>query len=182
MASLETERNRNQLMSKLTPQEIASCVAILRRLEPGILPLEIFNQVARLVCLPMVDVVPMKYEGLGLSIGLVEREEDDLWWPNLWHLPGTVLRSTDTVETAIQRLMDSEIAIKTSSAQVFRGFSVHRSERGSGLILIYTIENCLFKKTSAVKWFSIDHLPKEFVSSESYVIEKIKESLAHDGS
>ncbi len=87
-------------MPKLTSQQITLSCSILEQLEPGFLPLEIFNQIARLVRLPMVDVIPTKFEHDALHIGLVKRDKDDLWWPNMWHLPGTVLRSTDTLDSA----------------------------------------------------------------------------------
>lgn len=50
-------------MSQLTRQQITTCANVLARLEPGFFPEEIFGQVARLVRLPMVDVIPIRREG-----------------------------------------------------------------------------------------------------------------------
>jgi len=164
-------------MSKLTPQQITTCTTILEQLEPGFLPLEIFNQIARLVRLPVVDVVPIKHQGPDLNIGLLKRETNDLWWPNMWHLPGTVFRSTDTLDGAIKRLLDDELLVQKSSTPIFRGFSVQQSKRGAEVVFIYTIEDCLFKENAPIEWFPVGKLPKDLISSERKVIDKIRESL-----
>ncbi|MEX1112005.1 MAG: NUDIX domain-containing protein [Candidatus Andersenbacteria bacterium] len=160
-----------------TPQEMATCVAVLKQLEPGFLPLELFDQIARLVRLPMVDVVPISYKEEHLHIGLIQREVNDIWWPGMWHLPGTVLRSTDTMESAIQRLCDDELQIHASDPPVSRGFLLHYSKRGAEVVLIYTVENCSFEDKSTIKWFPINELPQELVDSERDVIARIEESL-----
>lgn len=165
-------------MSKLTSKQITTCAKILAQLIPGFLPLEIFDQIARLVCLPGVVVVPLKRKSSSLDVGLVKRDENDRWWPNMWHLPGTVLLSTDTVNSAIKRLMGNELLLKTSNPPVFHGFLLNRSERGAGMVLIYTIENCSFQKNTAFGWFSINKLPKNFITSEKNVIDKIKSNLS----
>lgn len=165
-------------MTKITPQLITTATSALEQLEPGFLPLEVFNQVARLVRLPMVDLVPVKIENNNLQIGLVKRADDDLWWPSMWHLPGTVLRSTDTIDTAIERLKAEELALQSCETPVFQGFSVQKSQRGAEIVLIYTAANCTFENPSKVEWFPVDALPEQFVESERNVVEKVRQGFS----
>ncbi len=164
-------------MLEPTRREIALCARILARLKPGFLPEEIFEEVARIGRLPTVDLIPIQQRGKDFSIGLVKREEGARWWPGMWHLPGTFLRSTDTVNTAFKRLLDEELAIEKSSKPTFRGHLVHVSDRGAELVLIYTIENCVLRKASTMQWCPVDKLPKNFIKSERHVVKKLKESL-----
>lgn len=163
---------------KLTPQQVTTATSALEQLEPGFLPLEIFNQVARLVRLPMVDLIPVKVENNTLQIGLVKRSSNDLWWPNMWHLPGTVLRSTDTIESAIERLKTEELLLESSDEPTFQGFSVQNSKRGAEIVLIYSVVNCVFDQQSQMKWFAVDNLPKSFVESEKSVVEKVMQGFS----
>jgi hypothetical protein len=165
-------------MNTLTPHDITACAELLKRLEPGFLPLEIFTQVARLVRLPMVDVVPLRYEDGVAMIGTLRRSHDDPWWPDEWHLPGTAFRSTDTLEDAISRLLQDEIATEQAGAPVFRGISIHESKRGAEVVLAYTVSDCVLRQDSPISWFPMDALPQPFIPSELNVIAKIRESLA----
>lgn len=164
-------------MRRAINHTIAECAALLGHLEPGFLPQEIFGQVARLVRLPMVDLIPIRREGWSRSIGLVQRDEDDTWWPGMWHLPGTHLRSTDTLQSAFARLRKEELHLVRSGIPTFCGVSIHSSTRGAEVVLIYIIEQCFFKKNSSVKWFPVNSPPKNFIKSEMNVVKKMKEYL-----
>lgn len=164
-------------MRRVISHTIAECAALLGHLEPGFIPKEIFGQVARLVRLPMVDLIPIRREGSSWSIGLVQRNENDTWWPGMWHLPGTYLRSTDTLKSAFSRLRKEELSLVRSGIPTFCGVSIHSSTRGAEVVLIYIIEQCIFKKSSAMKWFPVDKLPKNFIKSEMKVVKKLKEHL-----
>lgn len=53
---------------------------ILAKIEPGKLPLEIFNQVARLTVMPVIEVVPFYIENGDIKVYLLKRHmSDDLW-------------------------------------------------------------------------------------------------------
>ena len=162
-------------MPPLPPEQLAACVKALEQLEPGFLPLEVFNAIARLVRLPTVQLIPIK-EGPPLSIGIVKRDAEEAWWPNVWHFAGTVLRSTDTIESAIERLKEKELQLENSSPPVFRGVSVHHSTRGAEAVLIYTIADCSFKDSEAVGWFPANELPENFLESEKNVLAKLREA------
>ena len=158
-------------MGKISLSEIAQCSEILSKLEPGILPFEIFSQVARLVRLPMLDLIPYKKEGNRKLIGLLKRDANDPWWPDKWTLPGTVITVNDTFESAIDRLTTKEIKIKISAAPIFLGHIIHESERGCGIIFIYSAADIELEDNSPLKWFELTNLPDNFVASEGRVVE-----------
>lgn len=151
------------------------CVDILSKLERGFLPLEIFNQVARLTRLPTVVVVPIRKEETKLEISLIKRDENDLWWPNKFHLPGTVFRSTDTIEEAINRVLINELEIISSDTPIYIDYIENQTTRGADVVFIHFVENCVFKDTAEVSWFSIDNLPENIVESEIIVINTLVE-------
>lgn len=161
-------------MVALTPQQISDCSQILSQLQPGLLPLEIFNQIARLMRLPTVILIPVKKEDSKLFIGSVKREANDLWWPNLWHLAGTVFRSTDTMQDALTRLLHHELGIEKSDAPIFRNFLVHTSKRGAEILFIHSVENCQLKADSEMQWFSIDDLPADFLETEKNAVRELQ--------
>src|SRR5690349_16672216 len=107
-------------MATLSPQQIADCVAVLSQLDPGLLPIEIFDQVARLTRIPTVLIIPVRKNQDKLEFGLVKRGPDEHWWPNLWHIAGTVLRSTDTLQTAFDRLFMGELKTVKNNSPVFQ--------------------------------------------------------------
>ncbi|MBI4092481.1 MAG: NUDIX hydrolase [Candidatus Kerfeldbacteria bacterium] len=161
----------------LTPKQISTCAKLLEQLEPGFLPFEIFSQISRLVRLPVVNVIPVRQEASRIQIGLIKRENDDPWWPGRWHLPGTVILSTDTMNGAIQRLLKEEIVVTSSDQPVFHTIVVQHTKRGAGLVLVYSVRNCVLPETSPIHWFSVDDLPEQLVESELEVIEKLKQDL-----
>jgi ADP-ribose pyrophosphatase YjhB (NUDIX family) len=147
-------------------------VDFLKELEPGFLPLPIFEQIARLVRLPIVDVIPVKKVDDKISVGLLKRPSDDRWWPNAWHLPGTIFRATDSLRSAQDRLINEEI--KANAGRVaYVNFLVHQSERGTELILVYKMENCVLTKDSPIAWFEVKKLPKNMIESEKKVLKLI---------
>lgn len=83
----------------LNEEEVVLVEGLLGRLAPGFLPLPVFNQVARLVTTPTVEIVPIRdgQEG-GPEVFMTQRAADDPHWPGQWHVPGTVIRSTDTMD------------------------------------------------------------------------------------
>lgn len=164
----------------LSSKEISACVKLLEQLEPGFLPKEIFSQISRLVRLPVVNVIPVRQEASRIQIGLIKRENDDPWWPGQWHLPGTVIRSTDTLDSAIQRLLKEEIVVTTSNQPVFHIFVIQHTKRGAGVVLVYGVRNCVLPETSPTHWFTIDELPEQLVESELEIIEKLKQGLNVD--
>jgi len=165
------------IMPNIFDQEIDTCVQILEKFEPGLLPISLFNQVARLVRLPIVLVIPIRKITDRIEIGLLQRDDADLWWPGMWHLAGTVFRGTDTTQTCIERLLNDELKIQKSDVPQFRSHLEHTSDRGAELLLIYSVEHCELQADSKMEWFSIDGLPATLVSTELRPILELKKQI-----
>jgi len=117
----ELENMNNSELAELA----ASC---LERLEPGLQPLPLFVQLARLVVMSTVEIVPFKPADENPKVLLAKRPDDDMWWPGQWHIPGTVLLPTDDAtdvhdfDTPTDRLFKNEFhdsVIKTGNVNVF---------------------------------------------------------------
>src|ERR1700722_3027250 len=82
--------------ARLNETELTVVVESLKKLEPGFLPYPLFQEMARLIALPIVDVVPVRRGQNGrIEVLLTQRKSYDAFWPNMWHNPGTVVRATD---------------------------------------------------------------------------------------
>lgn len=101
---------------KLTPQQKQAIAnEYLESLEPGVLPLPIFRQLARLGVLSTVEVGlvrPSEQNENGTELVLTPRPSTDEYWPGEWHIPGSAIRADDPVkhehdhEAVISRVMD----------------------------------------------------------------------------
>lgn len=105
----------NRPLPKLTSDESnAVAVNYLASLEHGVLPEELFTQMGRLIVLSTVElgmVRPLDESGR-TKILLTQRPSNDRFWPNQWHVPGSVVRADDPVkhdhdyDAAISRIRD----------------------------------------------------------------------------
>lgn len=114
---------------------------LLQKLEPGELPPETFLEIARLVVMPIVEVVPLRlHEGV-VQVLLLPRPPDDPVWGGQVHTPGTVIRPSDhSVADALDRLIARELEGVETSAPVFVEHQLHRQKRGMELALVYWVE------------------------------------------
>ena len=98
---------------KLTDKEIAHVATLLAQLEPGYLPELIFDQVTRLHVTATVVVVPLRKTTSGVEVLLVQRGTGptEPVWPGHWHLPGTMIRPSDSeghFEEAFNRIFHGD--------------------------------------------------------------------------
>lgn len=164
-------------MTTLSSDQRIRCTDILSQLEPGIIPLEIFEQIARLMRLPTVLLIPIKRVDGQVYVGVVRREANDRWWPGLLHLAGTVLRSTDTMETALQRLIETELQLSGHQPPVFHENLVHQSKRGAELQLIHSVDGCELAPDSPLQWFPINALPTDFLATERSALQVLERHI-----
>ena len=81
---------------------------LLRELEPGQLPLDIFLEVAKLTVTPILEVVPLRLKSDKVQVLLFEREKSDPIWGGKLHTPGTIIRASDrggNLEDAFKRVL-----------------------------------------------------------------------------
>jgi len=75
-------------------------LARLAEQHPDKLPLEIFTPLAKLMVLTTVEVGLLKRsteDENRLLVLLSQRPSSDKFWPNQWHIPGSIIRARDPV-------------------------------------------------------------------------------------
>ncbi|MFA5025543.1 MAG: hypothetical protein WC503_03500 [Candidatus Shapirobacteria bacterium] len=81
----------------LTETEIKKIATKLKKLSPhGLIPFDLFVEFTRLKVTITIEVVPLCLDQSGeVNIVLFNRGPNDLWWPNIYHTPGTCLIADD---------------------------------------------------------------------------------------
>ncbi len=127
----------------LSSDEEQQLVALLAKLQPGLLPFDVFHQVARLCALPIIELVPVRTHNDTVEVLLLERAADDPIWPGKLHVPGTVIRSSDTIgsfDDAFSRLLTEELDGVATNPPVFVQNMLNRSNRGIEASQLYWVE------------------------------------------
>jgi hypothetical protein len=155
-------------MSDQDDQKIADS---LKAYQPGFLPYPIFEQIARLVALPIIEFIPLRMAENGqVEVLLIERVADDPLWPGALHTPGTVIRATDLAEgkqenwPAFDRILKDELNDTEVSAPHYVGSIFHESKRGAEQAQLYWVEVAGEPKTG--KFYPAESLPDNFIESQ----------------
>lgn len=155
----------------LDKDEEKELVTLLRKLEPGYFPLKIFWEFARLNKLTAMEIVPFiksDYEEED-KVLLIKRGEEDLFWSGQYHTPGCIVRGTDTLDNARDRVYIEELASPMLSIDItFSHVNSYVTPRGRNLGLVHFLE--LNEKPSVGEVFSLDSLPNNIVG---YQVEMI---------
>lgn len=161
--------NDISINSNLTKEEIGSLVKGLSKLRPGYLPLPIFLEIVRLTVTPTVEICFFRLTKDGSpEILLTKRDGSDPTWPGMFHVPGTVIRASDKVETfedAFERIMVDELRnVKIVGKPVFVKPFFRQSTRGKDVVLMHWA--VIEKEPSVGKFFKIDSLPENFIKEQ----------------
>ena len=146
----------------LTDRQIQQVTALLRELEPGYLPEPIFFELSRLMVVPVVELVPLRINNQGTEVLLLDRGDDDPYWPGTVHVPGTVFMATDTtgnLKDALQRLLEGELkGVRINGGPQFVRAVFHQTRRGKQLANVHFVE--LAEKPEVGAFYSVDELPE----------------------
>jgi hypothetical protein len=164
--------------NSLSESEVKQAAALLSRLKPGLLPFEIFHEVARVSTMPIVEVVPLRVAQRGITeILLLQREDDDPVWPGQLHVPGTVVRASDTpgsFDDPLNRVLTKELANTKTTSPVFVKNILHHSGRGMEASQIFWVE--VEGEPAGGKFYDVDSLPESIVQSQ---LDFIPDAIAH---
>lgn len=156
--------------------EISQTTDLLKKLEPGFQPYPIFEQIARLIALPVVELIPLRLHDGAVQVLLIQRAPDDPYWPNLWHTPGTIVRATDlpngqgTNWPAFERLFHDELKGTKVGDPQFVGSLLHKSKRGVEQAQIYWVE--VKDEPPVGTFYPIDSLPLSVIESQKAFIQE----------
>lgn len=160
----------------LSQSEQKQLVNLLRKLDPGYYPIEIFWEFCRLNKLTSIEILPfVMRDGKPYKILLTNRGEKDRFWKNMYHYTGCVVRANDTLEDSIKRVLNDELSsvkLVSSPKFLFVNFS-DNNPRGKSLGLIYYMEVEEYSKVG--EFFDIDSLPENIVTEQINVIKKAVE-------
>lgn len=128
-----------------TDEEVARAAEILSRLDKGFLPYQLFLQFTRLVTTPTMEVAPIRVKDGVSEMYLTKRPDDDPHWPGQWHIPGTVIRSTDeegSFTSGFQRVLHDELGphFQFVNDPVFVGVKFWDVRRGRELDMMHYVE------------------------------------------
>ncbi len=162
----------------LTEQEIQNVADMLARLPRGYLPQPIFWAVARLVTMPCMEVAPLRIVNGQLEIYLTQRPENDPHWPNGWHIPGTIIRSSDeegSLKTGIERVLKDELeGLRCVSEPAFVTMKFWDVTRGRELDLVhYVLVETTDETKLDGKFFSVENLPESTLEHHKIMIPEI---------
>jgi hypothetical protein len=173
-----------KLMTKttLTEEETKTLVSLLDKLEPGFLPYDIFVQIARLVVLSIIEFVPLRLNNKGeVEVLLLSRGADDPIWSNELHVPGTVIRPTDTegkIYLAFDRIFKDELQDTKTSNPHYVGSNLHPSKRGMEQAQIFWVE--VLGEPTTGHFYPISQLPDNLIASQLNFIKQAATSFLQE--
>lgn len=162
----------------MTDKDITKTAALLKQLQPGFLPYEIFVQMARLSVLSIIELVPLCYKDGKVMVLLLKRPENDLIWPGKLHSPGTVVRPTDHSLTgeAFKRLVKEELnGTKLSKPQYVESL-FRDTVRGKENVQVFQAK--ILSEPRAGSLFDLDDLPENFLDSQLDFIQHAANSFS----
>jgi hypothetical protein len=154
----------------MSDEEINQAAALLAKFQPGFLPYPVFEQVARIVALPIIEFIPLRGNDDKVEVLLIERPSDDPLWPGALHTPGTVIRATDLHSDgqenwpAFDRILKEELKGTPVGPPHYVGSIFHESKRGAEQAQLYWVE--VTGVPLAGKFYQVDNLPANFIESQ----------------
>lgn len=152
---------------------------LLSSMKPGQLPEDVFAEVARLTVIPVVELVPIYEQTDGTQkVLLLRRGDDDPTWPEKYHVPGTIIRATDSpgeLSDAIGRILNGSLRGYNPLDPKFAGLQLCSTLRGKELAVIYTVELTVEPRANL---FDVDSLPAELIEGHANFIETALRTLS----
>jgi hypothetical protein len=166
-------------------EEIGTAVDVIHRLPRGYLPYPLFIAITAKIVTPTLELAIIDGGSGKLQVLLVKRPDDDLYWPGQWHVPGTVIRSTDTeggFNSCFTRILDEELSGLVTINQPKRtSIEFWEVERGRELDQLFYSELISSQKLSEnIQFFPFDRLPKNLMRHHREVLHKIKQGYTKD--
>lgn len=168
----QDEMSRNK--TSITKDEAEKLVRLIDKCQPGNLPSNVFESVAKVAVYPALEFVLLRYSRSEIETLLFRRAASDPVWPSLFHVPGTVLRPTDEdIQSAISRLIHEELSIPglRFSKPVFTGVHINKYIRGTGLGIEYWVEVMDVDDVDGT-FFNVNNLPMDFIQEQRGILDR----------
>lgn len=152
----------------------------LAEFEPGKLPLDIFNQIARLNVLPVVEVVPFyRTEQGNIEVYLLQRDNDDNMWPGQYHIPGTIVSATDhagSFKDAIDRIVNSRLSSFLPGNFQMVDVQLCKVSRGMEVAIVFMTELRISPDPKSL--FDLNNLPENMIDGHEGFIKIAKQEFS----
>jgi hypothetical protein len=161
----------------MSDDEIYQLTELLKKLEPGFQPYPVFEQIARIITLPVYELVPLRESKDGeLEILLLNRGPDDPYWPNMLHTPGTVMRASDVQgggenQTSHQRIVNDELQGTQLGSSHFVCNVLHESKRGTEQAQVFWAE--VIGEPKVGNFYPVSDLPEILIDSQKHFIQAV---------
>jgi hypothetical protein len=147
---------------------------MLSDLNVGLLPFDVFLQVARLVVLPNIEIVPLRVVGAQVQVLLLPRDADDPFWPNMLHTPGSIIRADDSAFNDATERIKGELGGTKTSDPVFVANMLNQNNRGKESSQIFWAE--VEEEPKVGNFYDSDNLPDNLIPSQRVFITKAIEN------
>jgi len=146
---------------------------LLGRLPVGELPIDVFLGIARLMVVPVVELVVFRKQDEKVQVLLLRRPGDDPLWPNQLHSAGSVVRAIDTganFSDAIKRIVDGELEGTRITPPQFSEVFLNETKRGKECAQVYFAEST--SEPEAGQFYDVDNLPHDVMESQVEFIKR----------
>lgn len=163
----------------LRKDEIEVVANVLKKLSPGVIPYEIFIEYARLIVMPTIEFVPLRFHEGKVQVLLISREDSDTHWSGMVHIPGTVIRASDekgSFKSALNRIFVNELGNQVTIGEVFfMKYLFHQVKRGSEISFVHWAE--IKGKSENGTFYDVDNLPENIVEHQIIYIKEAAEEF-----
>lgn len=129
---------------------------------------KLFNAVARLTVTPTLEAVILREGGGGVEVLLVQRSPNDASFPNMWHVPGTVIRPGETFEASLKRMAESELGAQIESYEMVGLTNNLVEPRGHFISPIMLVK--LKQEPKIGKWLNVKNLDETVIDFHKNLI------------
>lgn len=159
------------------PEHLAEAVAALGAIDPQEpLGTELFEAIARVSVSVAIETVALRRLLDGVEVYLTLRSPDETY-ANLWHSPGSFLRSGETIAATLARFSQREFGAEICGYRFVGVYNYTGEERGHiiGLVLLVILEEQPDHPHG--RWFKADDLPINIVRGHIALIRKAVEAF-----
>lgn len=171
-----------------TDDEIKQAASVINRLPKGFLPFDLFIAIASKVTVPTMELAPIRRGKNGdIEVLLTQRPADDPYWPDEWHMPGTVIRASDNEGTdfssGVERVLQDELhgTVRMLGEPKYVGMKFWEIPRGRELDQIFYFEtDARDEDVVEGKFFNVNNLPESTILQHKIMIPEIVAAIKDD--
>ncbi|MDP2631585.1 MAG: hypothetical protein Q8P30_02325 [Candidatus Uhrbacteria bacterium] len=120
-----------------------------------------------------VELIVIKKSAHGEEIFLIRRPENDPYWPNELHFPGTIVRFHDTFEIIFARLADELEIPKLPKEPELITVRLDTNPRGRHSHLFYKIEVAPNAEFASGKFYPVNDLPSDMIEYQKNQLKDV---------